>query len=131
MNVLKNLLLKAVLCAGILIGGTHSAKAQLDLAGEILRAGTDDANLLFKEYIRPFAEGFGADLNTGWISRSRPNSVLQLDIMLRTGVAFVPSSSRTFSIEEIPRSEEHTSELQSRGHLVCRLLLEKKKTTHA
>src|SRR5690625_5830466 len=27
-----------------------------------------------------------------------------------------------------PRSEEHTSELQSRGHLVCRLLLEKKKT---
>src|SRR5690554_7421667 len=27
------------------------------------------------------------------------------------------------------RSEEHTSELQSRPHLVCRLLLEKKKTT--
>src|SRR5437870_13921925 len=26
------------------------------------------------------------------------------------------------------RSEEHTSELQSRGHLVCRLLLEKKET---
>src|SRR5690625_6589548 len=30
-----------------------------------------------------------------------------------------------FDITE--RSEEHTSELQSRGHLVCRLLLEKKK----
>src|SRR5436305_5488836 len=30
---------------------------------------------------------------------------------------------------EIDRSEEHTSELQSRPHLVCRLLLEKKKTT--
>src|SRR2546429_6103632 len=28
------------------------------------------------------------------------------------------------------RSEEHTSELQSRLHLVCRLLLEKKKTLH-
>src|SRR5690625_7526161 len=28
------------------------------------------------------------------------------------------------------RSEEHTSELQSRGHLVCRLLLEKKKKTN-
>src|SRR5690625_6215608 len=38
---------------------------------------------------------------------------------------------RSFGIEEITeyqdRSEEHTSELQSRGHLVCRLLLEKKK----
>src|SRR5690625_589238 len=28
---------------------------------------------------------------------------------------------------QVERSEEHTSELQSRGHLVCRLLLEKKK----
>src|SRR5690625_7090032 len=28
------------------------------------------------------------------------------------------------------RSEEHTSELQSRGHLVCRLLLEKKKCNY-
>src|SRR5205809_5707668 len=31
------------------------------------------------------------------------------------------------SPESAPRSEEHTSELQSRLHLVCRLLLEKKK----
>src|SRR5437870_7541502 len=31
---------------------------------------------------------------------------------------------------EQKRSEEHTSELQSRGHLVCRLLLEKKNTYH-
>ena len=30
--------------------------------------------------------------------------------------------------KELLRSEEHTSELQSRLHLVCRLLLEKKKT---
>src|SRR5689334_18824053 len=30
---------------------------------------------------------------------------------------------------ELTRSEEHTSELQSQFHLVCRLLLEKKKTT--
>src|SRR2546427_8270058 len=31
--------------------------------------------------------------------------------------------------ENPPRSEEHTSELQSQSNLVCRLLLEKKKTT--
>src|SRR5690554_7001755 len=30
---------------------------------------------------------------------------------------------------QVLRSEEHTSELQSRPHLVCRLLLEKKKTS--
>src|SRR5439155_11302162 len=39
----------------------------------------------------------------------------------RTGVA------KHGSGKSEARSEEHTSELQSRGHLVCRLLLEKKK----
>src|SRR5690625_4683470 len=34
--------------------------------------------------------------------------------------------AKAAGIERV-RSEEHTSELQSRGHLVCRLLLEKKK----
>src|SRR5690554_7399220 len=33
----------------------------------------------------------------------------------------------SISNDELARSEEHTSELQSRPHLVCRLLLEKKK----
>src|SRR5690554_7383696 len=33
----------------------------------------------------------------------------------------------SFSPPHLTRSEEHTSELQSRPHLVCRLLLEKKK----
>src|SRR2546428_2485392 len=33
-------------------------------------------------------------------------------------------------VREGPRSEEHTSELQSRSDLVCRLLLEKKKIQH-
>src|SRR5690554_7388539 len=34
---------------------------------------------------------------------------------------------RESAAEDVGRSEEHTSELQSRPHLVCRLLLEKKK----
>src|SRR3712207_8891866 len=40
-------------------------------------------------------------------------------------VPIVPDESRTFGMDA--RSEEHTSELQSRQYLVCRLLLEKKK----
>src|SRR5207244_4727952 len=34
------------------------------------------------------------------------------------------------AFSRVDRSEEHTSELQSPDHLVCRLLLEKKKTKH-
>src|SRR5256714_7456098 len=51
-------------------------------------------------------------------SRSRPSPVtLPPPPNLRTGLS-------------VPRSEEHTSELQSLAYLVCRLLLEKKKTDH-
>src|SRR2546425_6231763 len=39
-----------------------------------------------------------------------------------------PSGERKRSISRGKRSEEHTSELQSLAYLVCRLLLEKKKT---
>src|SRR3712207_7328521 len=41
------------------------------------------------------------------------------DVLGQDGLSYAPAS---------PRSEEHTSELQSRQYLVCRLLLEKKKT---
>src|SRR5207253_6378413 len=41
-----------------------------------------------------------------------------------------PATSTASCLSTLKRSEEHTSELQSRGHLVCRLLLEKKKKLH-
>src|SRR2546430_10109580 len=40
-----------------------------------------------------------------------------------------PPQSPARSRQTAPRSEEHTSELQSQSNLVCRLLLEKKNTT--
>src|SRR5690625_6093215 len=56
----------------------------------------------------------------------------RLDILLDEGSfeelgMFVRHQSHDFGLDKQRRSEEHTSELQSRGHLVCRLLLEKKK----
>src|SRR3712207_7353983 len=64
---------------------------------------------------------------------SSPSS--RISISARISSARETSSSRTstrFSASGSPdkrRSEEHTSELQSRQYLVCRLLLEKKKYT--
>src|SRR2546429_6107050 len=53
-------------------------------------------------------------------------SLGQLDGVL---VGLLPSRASLLVREDGLRSEEHTSELQSRLHLVCRLLLEKKKHT--
>src|SRR5687768_2530297 len=64
-----------------------------------------------------------AELNEQWMDKIGPTDVL----------AFPMDELRPGLVNEEPeegilgRSEEHTSELQSRLHLVCRLLLEKKK----
>src|SRR2546430_13638093 len=49
-------------------------------------------------------------------------------LALVTRGLFPDPSSAAFGREVLDRSEEHTSELQSQSNLVCRLLLEKKKT---
>src|SRR3989442_10784471 len=50
---------------------------------------------------------------------------------LLEGVFNDPSLRKTNFVIVHGRSEEHTSELQSRPHLVCRLLLEKKKKNYS
>src|SRR5690625_5952570 len=55
-----------------------------------------------------------------------------INIGKRIGCRYLPKIKRIIhngKKKSVVRSEEHTSELQSRGHLVCRLLLEKKKKT--
>src|SRR3712207_7356860 len=59
----------------------------------------------------------------------------EMAVLARVGMAFWPViAARVFTASSMMRwlpvrSEEHTSELQSRQYLVCRLLLEKKKKT--
>src|SRR5947209_15332478 len=65
---------------------------------------------------------------TTQIARNRSRAVEIVvpgeDIVFRRGG---PIEAPVVAIVEVGRSEEHTSELQSRQYLVCRLLLEKKK----
>src|SRR5439155_20074784 len=69
---------------------------------------------------------FTGGLQRAWAKRrpdpkARRSEIKQLTIQGRPVVRLVDAPN------DWKRSEEHTSELQSRGHLVCRLLLEKKK----
>src|SRR5690625_6706583 len=68
------------------------------------------------------------NLNGGQKAQFRPRGVLLLlkvnILNFVTGLLVVIGKTE----DGVLRSEEHTSELQSRGHLVCRLLLEKTKT---
>ena len=69
-------------------------------------------------------------------SSERTDEIEEFDaIVIGSGVTGLYSLYRMrqlgFSVRAFDRSEEHTSELQSRTNLVCRLLLEKKKKSYA
>src|SRR6266699_4742526 len=70
------------------------------------------------------------DLSVPWWGPDGPGGADRTPtfIVSHSTPGHVPEGSvYTFVNDPIERSEEHTSELQSRPHLVCRLLLEKKK----
>src|SRR2546421_5517637 len=58
------------------------------------------------------------------------HDALPIFIVLTSERPSAPAASTARATSAWDRSEEHTSELQSRSDLVCRLLLEKKKKTH-
>src|SRR5690625_7045954 len=71
-------------------------------------------------------------LSRGGASRLKPVSAISGESNSGSGMSGGgASTSSGRSGRGVSRSEEHTSELQSRGQLVCRLLLEKKKHLQA
>src|SRR5690606_24303165 len=81
-----------------------------------------------------------ASLVARWIARADPeadverlapqHAALLIESLLRDSIAWLEGelgqAIELTAVEDCSRSEEHTSELQSRENLVCRLLLEKK-----
>src|SRR2546430_13351089 len=65
-----------------------------------------------------------------WTLRANSRAFEAVTLRPRCAVA-VPSCDLRTVVLGASRSEEHTSELQSQSNLVCRLLLEKKKSTHS
>src|SRR5690625_1481771 len=113
--------------------------------GEAFKSAVDDIITYAKEkkvdiIVGPEARGFiigcpvAYALGIGFIPVRKagklPREVIEIDYGLEYGKNVLTIHKDAIQKGQrvlITRSEEHTSELQSRGHLVCRLLLEKKK----
>src|SRR5258707_7125339 len=75
----------------------------------------------------PYTTLFRSHEMRGAAANAHPARLAFCESGTRTGLIEL-TDTITSSAVELSRSEEHTSELQSRQYLVCRLLLEKKKT---
>src|SRR2546422_5542692 len=75
---------------------------------------------LFRSPLHPMQAAERACINT-------LEQALDLCELLQHGIGVAVDVYHVWWDPKLERSEEHTSELQSRLHLVCRLLLEKKK----
>src|SRR3712207_7662944 len=74
----------------------------------------------------PYTTLFRSEIEVG---RTGDLALVQHDVRLAAGSEPLRYGPKCPQLGLAARSEEHTSELQSRQYLVCRLLLEKKKNT--
>src|SRR5690625_1122089 len=117
------------------IGGAGmSAVARLALEAGLAVSGSDSQD---GQFIGPLREagavigiGFDAALLGDRVDVVVVSTAVRADNpeVLEARRRGIPVVHRAAALAGLLRSEEHTSELQSRGHLVCRLLLDKKNT---
>lgn len=102
-----------IFCSGI---AQQKANAQVNDVGEFLRSGVqggiDDSKLLLENYLKPYSNGFGANLNSGWNNSARPYKTLGFDIRVNAALSFVPSSDEFFDVAKL-KSQFNELELLS------------------
>ncbi len=93
----KKSISKLLLTGIIVIGLIFPAKAQLDGLGKVISYQTDNAEMLLKEYIRPYTNALGTDLSNGWYNTAKPHKTLGFDITFTLNTTFVPDAHKTFN----------------------------------
>jgi len=104
---MKTTPLSKVLLTGILLMMfILPARAQLDGLGRMMSYQTENAEKLFKAYVRPYTNALGTDLSNGWYNTAKPHKTLGFDITFTLNTTFVPDMDKTFNPQELDLSEQ-------------------------
>lgn len=60
-----------------------------------------DAKLLLQEYIRPYANIMGANLNAGWYNTAEPHKLGGFDVTATVSIAFAPASALSYDLSQL------------------------------
>jgi len=87
-----------ILCA---MAGTilplHSQLVYMDF----LHGGIEDSKVILQEYLRPYANILGSDLNAGWYNTARPHELGGLDVTATVSWAKAPPSALAFDMSRL------------------------------
>ena len=67
---------------------------------DLLETGFSNAQNLFKGYLTPWGNMFGAALNGGWYNTAKPHKLGGFDITFSANIAFAPPSASAFSLSQ-------------------------------
>jgi len=77
---------------------TPLTKAQVKNLGQMMAAGTSDAQKLFQSYLSPYVDGFGAAMAGGWYNTAEAHKPGGFEITFTLNAAMVPDEFTTFDI---------------------------------
>lgn len=92
-----------VLITGTVLSTSFSVNsvAQVKELGAFMAAGQSDAQKLFKAYLSPYINAFGASMTGGWYNTAKPHKLGGFDLTVTFNTAIVPKNSRTFDIDAL------------------------------
>ncbi|MCK4749489.1 MAG: hypothetical protein KAT15_20690 [Bacteroidales bacterium] len=100
---------KAGILLIILIAGTQiPLKSQLYKL-DFVYGGLEDAEKILQEYLRPFANIVGSDLNAGWYNTARPHKLGGLDITATVSWAKAPASALTYDLSQLELNGDYNA----------------------
>jgi len=68
---------------------------------DVIHGGVDDAEVILQDYLEPFTNIVGSDLNAGWYNTARPHKLGGLDVTFTVSWAKAPSSAHTYDVSEL------------------------------
>jgi len=88
----------ARLILSILAGGLMSPLLSQMPSPDFIYGGVEDAEVIFQEYLKPYANILGSDLNAGWYNTAKPHELGGLDVTATVSWAKAPASALFYDL---------------------------------
>ncbi len=86
--------------------GLFFSLSSQNLPLDFIYGGIDDAEAILLEYLRPYANVLGSDLNAGWYNTAKPHKLGGLDFTATVSWAKAPVSALTYDLSDIELSDQ-------------------------